>query len=102
MAESIQVGGADEVGEDSVKAFEVHGAEVAVARSGGRLFAFSDICTHRGCNLSMGEIDGEEITCECHGSVFNMGTGEVIEGPATEPIETYPVSERDQQILIEA
>ena len=54
MAESIQVGGADEVGEDSVKAFEVHGAEVAVARSGGRLYAFSDICTHRGCNLSMG------------------------------------------------
>ena len=30
-------------------------------------------------------------------STFNMGTGEVIEGPATEPIEVYPVSEQDQQ-----
>jgi len=103
MAELIPVGGADEVGDGSVIAFEVHGAEIAVARSAGKLYAFSDICTHRRCNLSMGgEIDGDEITCECHGSTFNMGTGEVIEGPATEPIEVYPVSEQDQQILIEA
>jgi nitrite reductase/ring-hydroxylating ferredoxin subunit len=103
MGEFISVGRVDEVGEGAVKAFPVMGVEIAIARSGGTLYAFSDICTHRRCNLSMGgEIDGEEITCECHGSVFSMATGEVIEGPAEEAIETYPVRVQDDQIQIEA
>ena len=102
MATSITVGGSDEVAEGAAKAFEVSGAEIAVARSDGRLYAFSDICTHRRCNLSMGgEIDGDEIQCECHGSVFSMATGEVIEGPAPEPIETYAVKEQDGLIVLE-
>lgn len=103
MAEFITVGRVDEVDEGAAKAFAVLGVEIAVARSDGKLYAFSDICTHRRCNLSMGgEIAGEEITCECHGSVFSMATGAVIEGPAEEPIETYPVREQDAQIQIEA
>jgi nitrite reductase/ring-hydroxylating ferredoxin subunit len=103
MADFVNVGGADQVAEGSATAFEVGGQEVAVARAGGVLFAFSDICTHRGCNLSTeGEIDGTEIQCGCHGSVFSMETGEVIEGPAEEPVRTYVVREQDGQIQIEA
>jgi nitrite reductase/ring-hydroxylating ferredoxin subunit len=102
MAEFVSVGGADEVGEGSATAFEVGGGEIAVARSGGVLYAFSDICTHRGCNLSTeGEISGTEIQCGCHGSVFSMQTGEAVEGPATEPVQTYGVREQDGQIQVE-
>ena len=103
MAEFVSVGSADQVGEGSATAFEVGGDEVAVARSAGVLYAFSDICTHRGCNLSTeGEISGTEIQCGCHGSVFSMETGAVIDGPAEEPVRTYGVRERDGQIEIEA
>ena len=38
--------------EGEAKAFAVDGQEIAVARVGGALYAFSDICTHRGCNLA--------------------------------------------------
>jgi len=103
MAEFITVAATSDVEEGAAKAFEVGGAEVAVARSGSALYAFSDICTHRHCNLSMGgEIDGTTIRCECHGSMFSMETGEVIEGPATEAIKTYGVREQDGQIQVEA
>jgi nitrite reductase/ring-hydroxylating ferredoxin subunit len=103
MAEFVSVGGAGEVEEGSATAFEVGGQEVAVARAGGVLYAFSDICTHRGCNLSTeGEITGTEIQCGCHGSVFSMQTGAVIEGPAEEPVRTFGVREQDGQIQIEA
>jgi len=102
MAEFVSVGSADQVGEGSATAFEVGGQEIAVARSGGVLYAFGDICTHRGCNLSTeGEISGTEIQCGCHGSVFSMATGEALEGPATEREPTYPVREQDGQIQIE-
>ena len=102
MAEFVTVGTADEIAEGEAKAFSVEGAEIAVARSGGELYAFSDICTHRQCNLATGgEIEGSTIECECHGSIFDMGTGEVVQGPATEPIETYPVSGDDGELRIE-
>jgi nitrite reductase/ring-hydroxylating ferredoxin subunit len=103
VAEWITVGSADEIGDGDATSFDVNGSEIAVARSGGKLFAFSDICTHRGCNLANGgEIDGTRIECECHGSVFDMGTGEVIEGPATEPIATFSVSDESGELRVEA
>jgi nitrite reductase/ring-hydroxylating ferredoxin subunit len=100
MADFVTVGDASEVPEGEVKAFDVNGAEVAVARVGGSLYAFSDICTHRQCNLSMGELDGLDIECECHGSMFDIRTGEVHNPPATERLETFEARETDGQIQI--
>ncbi len=103
MAEFVTVGRADEIVEGEAKAFPVNGEEIAVARVTGTLYAFSDICTHRQCNLSLGgEIDGNAITCECHGSTFDMTTGEVLEGPATEPVATFPVRDEGGDLQIEA
>jgi nitrite reductase/ring-hydroxylating ferredoxin subunit len=103
VAEWITVGKADEIPEGEATAFDVGGVEIAVARSEGALYAFSDICTHRACNLANGgEIDGTTIECECHGSMFDMATGGVVEGPATEPIQTYPVSDEGGDLRIEA
>ncbi len=102
MAEWVTVGTADEIEEGEAKAFDVNGTEIAVGRSDGSLYAFSDICTHRACNLANGgEIDGSTIECECHGSVFDMGSGEVMNGPATDPIATYGVSDDGGELKIE-
>jgi nitrite reductase/ring-hydroxylating ferredoxin subunit len=103
VAEWITVGKADEIAEGDATAFDVNGEQVAVTRVSGELHGFSDICTHRGCNLSLGgEIDGTTIECECHGSIFDMVTGAVVNGPATEPIATYPVSDEGGDLRIEA
>ena len=103
MAEFVTVGRADEIEEGEAKAFPVNGAEIAVSRVAGALYGFSDICTHRQCNLSLGgEIEGTTIECECHGSIFDMTSGAVVQGPATEPIATYPVSEDGGELKIEA
>ena len=102
MGEYVRVGAADEVSEGGAADFEVEGAQVAVARVGGKLYAFSDICTHMGCTLVPGgDLDGTEITCGCHGSEFSIETGEVLGGPATQPIEVYPSREVDGEIQIE-
>lgn len=102
MGEWVTVGRAEEIVEGEAKAFDVGGSEIAVGRSGGTLYAFSDICTHRHCNLANGgEIEGSTIECECHGSVFDMGTGEVKEGPATEPIATFGVSDEGGELKVE-
>jgi 3-phenylpropionate/trans-cinnamate dioxygenase ferredoxin subunit len=103
MAEFVTVGRADEIPDGEAKAFPVNGEEIAVSRVAGTLYAFSDICTHRQCNLSLGgEIEGTSITCECHGSTFDMTSGAVLEGPATEPIATFTVRDESGDLQIEA
>jgi len=102
MAEFVTIAPAAEVGDGEVKAFDANGTAVAVARVGGQLHAFSDVCTHRGCFLANGgELEGTSIYCECHGSGFSILTGEVVDPPATEPIAVFPAREQDGQIQVE-
>ena len=102
MAEFVTVGTVEEVAEGEAKAFDVNGREIAVSRVNGELYGFSDICTHRACNLALGgEIDGTTIQCECHGSIFDMTDGSVVQGPAADPIETFVVSGEGGQLRIQ-
>jgi nitrite reductase/ring-hydroxylating ferredoxin subunit len=66
---------------------------VLLLRERGELLAVHDRCSHRGCSLSDGELDGELITCPCHGSQFSCRDGAVHRGPATVPQPAYEVRE---------
>ena len=77
---------------------------IAVARVEDRLYAFDDICTcaDEGCPLSSGLLTGTTIMCQCHGSRFDITTGAVINGPATEALDVYDVQEVDGDIRVRA
>ncbi|WP_406412721.1 Rieske (2Fe-2S) protein [Streptomyces halstedii] len=55
----------------------------------GQYKAFSAQCTHAGCVLD--KVEGNEGNCPCHGSRFDMTTGEALHGPATVPLPAVPV-----------
>jgi nitrite reductase/ring-hydroxylating ferredoxin subunit len=81
-------------------AFQIEGKSIAVANVEGTLFAFDGLCTHRGCSLSGGSLDGTRITCPCHFSVFEVKDGSVVKGPAREALSTYPVEVVDGHISL--
>jgi len=58
---------------------------VLLLREGERFYAIHDRCSHRGCSLSDGSVEGDEIVCACHGSRFDRRDGSVRSGPATAP-----------------
>jgi Rieske Fe-S protein len=40
--------------------------------------------------------------CQCHGSRFDIASGAVVNGPATEPLHVYEVQEVDGGLLVRA
>jgi nitrite reductase/ring-hydroxylating ferredoxin subunit/uncharacterized membrane protein len=73
---------------------------VFLLRAGERIYAIHDRCSHRGCSLSEGEVEGDEIVCPCHFSRFALEDGTVTRGPATAPQPAYEVRERDGEVEI--
>jgi nitrite reductase/ring-hydroxylating ferredoxin subunit len=69
----------------------VNGVGVAVYNVDGQFYATEDACTHEGGPLSEGALDGSMVVCPWHDSCFDVKTGAVLKGPATEPLPTYTV-----------
>lgn len=65
--------------------------DASVFNVAGSFCATHAKCTHRGGPLNEGKLDGSTVTCPWHGSQYNVCTGAVLRGPATEPVKTYRV-----------
>jgi nitrite reductase/ring-hydroxylating ferredoxin subunit/uncharacterized membrane protein len=64
---------------------QANGAGVLLVRRAGRVHALLDRCSHRGCALHRGVLNGDDtVTCPCHGSTFRLD-GSIVKGPATSP-----------------
>ncbi|MFE5538022.1 Rieske (2Fe-2S) protein [Streptomyces sp. NPDC056492] len=63
----------------------------------GQYKAFSAQCTHAGCVLD--KIDDGEGNCPCHGSRFDVTTGKVLRGPATDPLPAVPVKAEGGKLI---
>lgn len=80
---------------------EVAGRRVALFFTGSAYYAIDDTCTHAGCPLSRGTLQGEAVRCPCHGSVFDLRSGAVLHPPAASPVRSYRVVVQGQDIQIE-
>lgn len=58
--------------------------------SDGEYKAFTAVCTHQGCLVT--KVENGRIVCPCHGSAFDAATGEVLQGPATQPLAEKTVT----------
>jgi nitrite reductase/ring-hydroxylating ferredoxin subunit len=96
----VRVTDANNFAEGEMRVFDIAGTKVSVAASGGRLFAIDDTCTHRGCSLGKGELEGSTVTCPCHGSQFDVTTGAVIRGPALQPVRSWSVKGDGPDLLV--
>jgi len=82
----------DELTSGSPKKLEKSGKTICVTRVGDEVFAVDDVCSHSDASLSEGEVTDFKIECWLHGAEFDLRTGEALTLPATQPIETYPVT----------
>jgi nitrite reductase/ring-hydroxylating ferredoxin subunit len=84
-----------------MKEIEADGNEILVIKTGKIFTAIGNQCSHMGCKLSGGKLDGTSVRCPCHGSEFNVITGEVVKGPAKKPEPVFAVREERDDLFLD-
>jgi Rieske Fe-S protein len=72
------------------------GAVVLAQPTAGQVVAHSGVCTHAGCGV---QAAGAQLSCPCHGSMFDAFTGAVLRGPAKAPLAAIPVKVSGQDVV---
>src|SRR3954449_4905998 len=97
----VRVCALSELKPESALAVEVGRSDVAVVRSGERVYAIADECSHAAIPLSEGDVGDGEIECYLHGSRFDLQTGEPLGLPATEPVAVYRCEVVGDDVLVD-
>jgi nitrite reductase/ring-hydroxylating ferredoxin subunit/uncharacterized membrane protein len=79
---------------------DVDGTRVLLTRVDGEIKAVGNRCSHRGAPLNEGTRNGNCVKCPWHASVFDIKTGEVIDGPAVRPQPTFDVRVHEGMVEI--
>jgi ubiquinol-cytochrome c reductase iron-sulfur subunit len=65
------------------------------------ILAYSKICTHVGCPISLWEQQTHHLLCPCHQSTFDLAdNGKVIFGPAARALPQLPLAVDEEGYLI--
>jgi len=75
--------------------------DVVLARCGEEVLALQDLCSHAEVALSEGEVEDCTVECWLHGSRFDLRTGKPTGLPATEPVATFPVEIRGEDVYVD-
>ena len=74
----VRIGSSKDIAPGQMRVFDLEGTKVMVANADGNLYAVDNTCTHMGCSLGNGKLNGTTVTCPCHGSQFDVTTGAVV------------------------
>ncbi|MFE3018640.1 Rieske (2Fe-2S) protein [Streptomyces sp. NPDC059256] len=92
----VELGAADAVPVGGSKLYREQRILVSCPAA-GEYKAFSAQCTHAGCVLD--KIVENEGNCPCHGSRFDVTTGEALQGPATVPLPAVPIKAENGRLI---
>lgn len=87
-------------GSKVVTATRANGSRVSIAltRDNSGIRAFSAECPHAGFIVK--PQGSEEFICNAHNSLFSAKNGEVLRGPASSGLGSYPVTESGGEIFV--
>jgi len=72
------VGGIDDIFEGFINKADACGIKLILLQIDGELFAYEDACPHERHPLSLGELEGDILTCAKHLWEFEIRTGKHI------------------------
>lgn len=96
----VRAAAINEIEPGTIRECDVGGTLIALAHFGGKFFAISNICLHRGGPLGQGELADEVVTCPWHGWEFNVQTGRCVLNPEM-AVACYAVEVRGDEVFVD-
>jgi sulfite reductase beta subunit-like hemoprotein/nitrite reductase/ring-hydroxylating ferredoxin subunit len=94
----------DELPPGQVRTVDVDGEPVCLVNTGDGVCAVADICPHAMVSLGGGRFDDGALECPGHAALFDVRTGEVLDGPpdldAGERLQRYAVRVEDGVVKV--
>ena len=87
----VTIGDVEDLKRDQMILMHIGARRIVLARTEQSFVAFDDRCTHKGGSLAGGMMICGTVQCPWHGSQFDVSTGAIKAGPATQKIATYKV-----------
>jgi nitrite reductase/ring-hydroxylating ferredoxin subunit len=98
----VRVAAEQDIREGALQRFEADRRLVTVVRIGDRVLSFDDACPHRGCSLAEdGDLRGSVLVCTCHGSEFDVTSGQVLQGPSKAPLTMHDAKVEGAAVLVD-
>ncbi len=99
----IKIDNALQLNDGDLISFVKDGERIGVYRkSKQHFFTFIDECTHDGASICDGHIEnGNQIVCARHGAKFSLENGQVLQMPASSPLEVLPNKIVDEELYVE-
>ncbi|MEQ1473062.1 MAG: Rieske 2Fe-2S domain-containing protein [Candidatus Acidiferrum sp.] len=89
-----------EIAPGKVQEVRIEGKTIAIANVGGKFYAVSNTCLHRGGPLGQGTLSGATLTCPWHGWTFDVTDGKLGHNQAS-GVACYPVEVRGDDVFVE-
>lgn len=89
-----------ELQDGAMRAVEIEGRQVLLARVAGRCHAVGATCPHAGASLAEGVLREGVVICPWHKAAFDVATGQRLEPPAVDHLPRFAVREADGEVLV--
>jgi 3-phenylpropionate/trans-cinnamate dioxygenase ferredoxin subunit len=101
LADLVQAMKVSDLAEGTISAVDLKGSHILLAKIGGEVSAVSGTCTHEEADLALGFVLEERVICPLHLSQFDLRTGQVMNPPATVPLQRFNVKIQGDTIFVE-
>ncbi len=100
----MEVGPLDDITPGDSCVVYLDGKQVALFNVDGDLYALNNRCSHARGPLAEGEIACDDgvctVLCPWHYTRFDLATGQVTDGVASAPVDTYRIDVRDGVVYV--
>lgn len=87
--------------EDQGTVVRVGEREIALFRAGERVYAYPNVCLHKGGPVGEGLIVDGIVTCPWHGRQYDIATGACLNDPALGSLEVLPVTVDGDEVILD-
>ena len=103
----IKVAQTTDLAEGEKKKITLEAREILLTNVKGSYYAIDNICPHMGGSLYDGKLEGNNIICPKHGSVFDVTTGKAVQAGKiffakvkVHDLHSYPVRVEETELMI--